>query len=487
MNYSLIVYIIGWILNMEAVFMVMPCTVALIYRENEGFAFLLVMLASAICGVLIVLHKPKKNNFYLKEGFVTVALSWITLSIVGALPFVVSGEIPHYVDALFETVSGFTTTGASVLSDVESMSRCCLFWRCFTNWIGGMGVLVFLLIIMPLTGGSYMTLMRAESPGPSAEKLVPKVRHTAGIVYGIYIGLTVVAFLFLLFGGMDWYEAMTTAFGVAGTGGFGIKNDSFMSATPYIQWVVTIFIMLFGVNFGVYYLLLMGKIKSAFKHEEMRVYFGIIIASVVIIMFNISTRFTSFWEALRHVCFQVASIITTTGYASVDYDLWPQNAKTVLLFLMFLGACAGSTGGGFKVQRLIILVKTFGKEIFSYLHPRSVKIIKSQGKMIEPEVVRTTQVYLVAYILVFVMSFFLISFENKDMVTNISAVATTLNNVGPGFELVGPTCNFSMLSNFSKIILMFDMLAGRLELFPILLLFCPSVWKKERTKKFKKK
>lgn len=483
MNYSLIIYIIGWILNIEAAFMVMPCAVGLIYGESEGFAFFLVMLACAACGTLLVIHKPKKTNFYLKEGFVTVALSWIILSVIGALPFVISGDIPRYMDALFETVSGFTTTGGSILSDIEGLSKCSLFWRSFTNWIGGMGVLVFLLIIMPLTGGSYMTLMKAESPGPSAEKLVPKVRYTAGILYGIYIGMTIVVILFLLFGGMDLFEAITTSFGVAGTGGFAIWNDSLMSASPYIQWVVTIFIILFGVNFGVYYLLLMGKLKSAFKHEEMRVYFGIIVISVILILFSVYPRFESVGEALRHVCFQVGSIITTTGFVSVDYDLWPQSAKTILTLLMFVGACAGSTGGGIKVQRMIILVKTFSKEVFTYLHPRSIKKIKSDGKMLEHEVIRATNVYMIAYILVFSASVLLVSFENKDMITNFTAVATSLNNVGPGFELVGPTCNFSVLSDFSKCILMFDMLAGRLELFPLLLLFCPSVWKREKRRK----
>lgn len=463
--------------------MAMPCVVALIYKESVGFSFLFVMVASAICGTLIVIHKPKKTSFYLKEGFVTVALSWIILSVIGALPFVISGEIPRYVDAFFETVSGFTTTGASILTDIEGLSKCSLFWRSFTNWIGGMGVLVFLLIILPLTGGSYMTLMRAESPGPSAEKLVPKVRHTASILYKIYIGLTAVAVLFLLLGGMDFFEAITTAFGVAGTGGFAIRNDSLMSASPYIQWVVTIFIILFGVNFSVYYLLLMGKVKNAFKHEEMRVYVGVIFISVALILINVYPMFDSFCEAFRHVCFQVGSIITTTGFVSVDYDLWPQNAKTILFLLTFLGACAGSTGGGFKVQRVIILVKTFAKEVFSYLHPRSVRSIKSEGKLLEHEVIRSTNVYMIAYILVYVISVLLVSFENKDMVTNFSAVATTLNNVGPGFELVGPTCNFSGFSDFSKCVLAFDMLAGRLELFPLLLLFCPSIWKKQKRKK----
>lgn len=486
MNYSLIIYIIGWILNIEAAFMLMPCVVALIYGESEGVAFLLVMLACAVCGMLLVMHKPKKTNFYLKEGFVTVALSWIILSVIGALPFVISGDIPHYIDALFETVSGFTTTGGSVLSDIEGLSKCSLFWRSFTNWIGGMGVLVFLLIIMPLTGGSYMTLMKAESPGPSAEKLVPKVRHTAGILYGIYIGMTFVVIVFLLFGGMNLFEAITTSFGVAGTGGFGIWNDSLMSASPYIQWVVTIFIILFGVNFGVFYLLLMGKAKSAFKHEETRVYFGIIIVSVVVILINVYPMFDSLGEAFRHVCFQVGSVITTTGFASVDYDMWPQSAKTILLLLTFIGACAGSTGGGIKVQRCIILVKIFIKEVFTYLHPRSIKKIKCDGKMLEHEVIRATNVYLIAYFLVFVISLLLISFENKDMVTNFSAVAAMLNNVGPGFELVGPARNFSVFSDFSKCVLMFDMFAGRLELFPLLLLFCPSVWKRERLRKKQK-
>lgn len=480
MNYSVIVYILGWIMNMEAGFMIMPFLVSLIYGEKEGMAFLWVLLGSALLGTLIIIHKPKNMKFYLKEGFVAVSLSWILLSIIGCLPFYINGDIPHFTDALFETISGFTTTGATVLSDVESLARCSLFWRSFTHWIGGMGVLVFLLAILPMAGGSNMNLMKAESPGPSVGKLVPRVRHTAMILYLIYIVLTVIEIVLLLVGKMSFFESVTTAFGTAGTGGFGIRNDSLMSASPYLQWVVAIFMVIFGVNFGVYFLIIMGRFKQAFKHEEARAYLIIILASTLIIFINIYGSIGSAAVEIRHSFFQVASIITTTGFSSVDFNLWPETSRTVLVMLMFIGACAGSTGGGIKVSRFIILVKTFFKEIVSYLHPRSVKKVKVEGKVVEHEVLRATNVYFITFTLIFVSSVLLISFENKDLITNFTSVAATINNIGPGLELTGPTQNFGLFSDFSKYVLMFDMLAGRLELFPLLLLFCPSIWKHKR-------
>ncbi|MBE5943594.1 MAG: TrkH family potassium uptake protein [Lachnospiraceae bacterium] len=483
MNYSVVRYILGWIMVIEAAFMLLPCVVALIYGESQGFAFLWVLLTSALLGVLNVVKKPKDMTFYVKEGFVTVSLSWFTLSIIGALPFVINKDIPNFVDALFETISGFTTTGASILTDIEALSQCSLFWRSFTHWIGGMGVLVFLLAIVPMTGGSHMNLMRAESPGPSVGKLVPKVRETAVILYGIYVILTVLQVILLCAGNMGLFESITTAFGTAGTGGFAIRNDSLMSSSPYIQWVVAIFMILFGVNFGVYFLMLMKKFKQALFHEELRVYLAVIISAVAIIFINVYEAFESIAEALRHVFFQVSSIITTTGFATVDYETWNDTAKTILVLLMFIGACAGSTGGGIKVSRFIILVKTMIKELTSYIHPRSVKKIKLEGKMLEHETLRATNVYFITFMLIFVTSVFLISFEGKGLVTNFTAVAATINNVGPGLEMVGPTANFAHFTNFSKGVLMFDMLAGRLELFPLLLLLCPSCWvAKKRTK-----
>ncbi len=481
MNYAVVIYILGWIMDLEAAFMLLPCVVSAVYGEKQGFAFLWVAIGSALLGTLIVLKKPKNMRFYLREGFVTVALSWILMSVIGCLPFVLNGDIPSFTDALFEMISGFTTTGATILSDIESLSKCSLFWRSFSHWIGGMGVLVFLLAIVPMAGGSRMNLMKAESPGPSVGKLVPKVRQTAKYLYTIYIALTVLEIIFLLAGGMSLFGSLTTAFGTAGTGGFAIWNDGFVSTSPYMQWVVTIFMILFGVNFGFYFLLFTGKLREAFKFEEVRVYFIIILVSAIIIFINLY-NFASYApsEGIRHAFFQVASIMTTTGFASTDFNVWPETSRTVLVILMFVGACAGSTGGGIKVSRLIIAVKTFFKEILSYLHPRSVKKVKVEGKPLEHEIIRATNVYFITYLMIFAASVLLISFENKDLVTNFTAVAAAFNNIGPGLSLVGPMENFAHFSVFSKYVLMFNMLAGRLEIFPLLLLFCPTVWRRKR-------
>ena len=428
-------------------------------------------------GTLMTCRKPNSHIFYLKEGCIITSLSWIVLSIFGALPFIISREIPSFTDALFETISGFTTTGASILTDVEALSYCMLFWRSFTHWIGGMGVLVFLLAIIPLSGGSNINLMRAESPGPSVGKLVPKMRQTARILYSIYLFLTVLQFVLLIIGKMPIFDAICTSFGTAGTGGFGILNTSMTSYSPYIQWIVTIFMILFGINFNAYYFILYKQFRKAFAMEEVRYYLLIIAVSIGIIFIDILDMFGNFFEALTHAAFQVGSIITTTGFATLDFNLWPQTSKTILILLMFIGACAGSTGGGIKVSRFIVLIKTVGKEIHSYIHPRSVKKIKIEGKPVEHDVVRSINVYCITFFLIFCTSVLLISFEGNDFVTNFTAVAATINNIGPGLELVGPTANFSFFSNFSKWILMFDMLAGRLELFPLLILFHPKMWK----------
>lgn len=477
MNTSIIRYTLGHVLRLEGILMLLPLIVSFIYGEQCGLYFLFVALGSYLVGLLLSLKKPKDNVFYLKEGCVITALSWILMSIAGCLPFVLSGEIPSFTDALFETVSGFTTTGASILSDIESLSHCMLFWRSFTHWIGGMGVLVFLLAIIPMGGGSNMNLMRAESPGPSVGKLVPKVRYTARILYIIYFGLTVLEIIFLLCGGMPWFDAVTTGFGTAGTGGFAVKNDSFMGYDAYAQWVVSIFMILFGVNFNAYYLLLFGDVKKALTMEEVRHYFIIIVLAVTVIFFNILNTMSNAWDALRHSVFQVASIMTTTGFSTIDFDLWSQTAKTLLILLMFIGACAGSTGGGIKVSRIVILVKTLIKELNSYIHPKSVKKIKMEGKPIEHEVVRAVNVYFITFMIVFASSIILVSIEGHDLVTNFTAVIASLNNIGPGLAKVGPTQNFGFFSNFSKYVLMIDMLAGRLELFPLLILFHPSIWK----------
>ena len=483
MNYSIIAYIIGWILNFEALFMALPCITAIFYHEHSGWAFFLSAMFCLLIGIPLVQKKTKNKIFYTREGCVTVALSWIILSIMGALPFLIGGVISNPIDAVFETVSGFTTTGASILLDVESLPKCMLMWRSFTHWIGGMGVLVFLLAVIPLTGGSNINLMKAESPGPSVGKLVPKIRYTARILYIIYFGMTVLQTVLLLFGGMTFLDALNTAMGTAGTGGFGIRNDSFTSFSPYIQWVVTIFMILFGVNFNAYYLIVLRQFKKAVKVEEVRCYFGIILAATAIIFVNIYRSVGAVELTLRQSMFQVASIITTTGFSSVDFDMWPSLSKSVLVVLMFVGACAGSTGGGIKVSRFIIGIKTIFREIQSYIHPKSVKVIKTEGKPVDSETCRSVSIYFITFIMIFTASLLLISIEGKDIVTNFTAVAATINNIGPGLSAVGPTQNFGSYSDFSKYVLMFDMLAGRLELFPLIILFTPSIWKDLVTKK----
>ena len=483
MNTSIIRYIVGYILKIEAALLLIPSIVAAIYREPEGLCYLSVSALCIFLGVLLSFRKPKNHVFYLKEGCVATALSWIFLSFFGALPFWISGEIPSLIDALFETVSGFTTTGSSILSDVEALSHCALFWRSFTHWIGGMGVLVFLLAVIPLSGGSHINLMRAESPGPSVGKLVPKIKYTAQILYVIYLGMTVVEIILLLISRMPVFDAITLSFGTAGTGGFGIKGDSIASYTALQQWIITIFMILFGVNFNAYYLILFRKFKKALQMEEVKAYFGIIFVSTAIITGSLVMGNMQFADALRHAAFQVGSIITTTGYATINFDAWSQTCRTILVLLMFVGACAGSTGGGMKVSRFIVMVKTMTKELNSYIHPKSVKKIKMDGKPIEHEVVRSINVYLITFMIIFVVSVFAISFEGHDLVTNFTAVAATINNIGPGLSMVGPDCNFGFFSDFSKLVIIFDMLAGRLELFPLLILFHPAIWKELFTQK----
>ncbi len=483
MNSSMIRLILGNVLKVEAILMLLPCLIAVIYREPVGIYYLGVAFLCLLLGLLMTHRKPKNLVFYLKEGCIATSLSWIFLSFFGALPFWLSGEIPSLTDALFETISGFTTTGASILADVEALSHTALFWRSFTHWIGGMGVLVFLMAIIPLSGGSNINLMRAESPGPSVGKLVPKMKYTARILYFIYFAMTLLELFLLIAGGMPVFDALATSMGTAGTGGFGIRADSMMSYSPYLQWVVTIFMILFGVNFNAYYFMIFHNFKKAFAMEEVRYYLGIIAAAIAIVFFETLSLYGTAFETLTHTSFQVASIITTTGFSTVDFNIWSQASKTVLVLLMFIGACAGSTGGGIKVSRFVILVKTLGKEMTSYIHPKSIKKIKCEGKPVEHEVVRSINVYFITFMIVFSASVLAISFEEKDLVTNFTAVAATINNIGPGLELVGPTQNFGLFHPVSKFVLMFDMLAGRLELFPLLILFHPAVWKDLFTQK----
>lgn len=487
MNSKIIRFILGCVLKIEGILLLLPSLVALIYREREGFVYLSVAVVAAVAGFLMTIKRPESNVFSLKEGCVATALSWIFLSLVGAMPLWLTGEIPSFTNALFESVSGFTTTGASILSDVEALSHASLIWRSFTHWIGGMGVLVFILAIVPLSGASNMNLMKAESPGPSVGKLVPKVRSTARILYTIYFVLTIIEIVFLLFGRMSIFDAVNTGFATAGTGGFGFRNDSFGSFSYYNQWVVTIFMILFGVNFNAYYLILFKKIKKAFSLEEVRWYFIIIISAIAFLFVNILETSANALRALTDASFQVASIITTTGFSTTDFDQWSGACKTVLVLLMFIGACAGSTGGGIKVSRILIMFKSVVKEVHSYLHPNSVKKIKIEDKPVEHEVLRSTNVYLITYICIFVVSCFIVSFDEHDLITNFTAVAATINNIGPGLELVGPIRNFNFFSPVSKFVLMFDMLAGRLELFPLLLFFHPGIWKELLVSSHKKK
>ncbi len=479
MNLSMVFHLLGKVLLCEGALLALPLAVSLIHLESGAAqAFVITMALCLILGGALARRKPRNRVFYLREGFVITALSWIVISIMGALPFLLTGAISDPIAALFETVSGFTTTGASILPDVESLPRGILFWRSFTHWIGGMGVLVFLLMVTPLTGGSNVNLMKAESPGPQVEKLVPKLQSTAKILYGIYIALTVLQIILLLAGGMPLFDAVTTSFGTAGTGGFGIKNDSIASYSTYLQIVVTVFMVLFGVNFSFYFLVLHRKFRRAAVLEEVRWYLIIIGAAILVITFNVRGLYENLGHALQQAAFQVSSIITTTGFATTDFGLWPQVSKTILVMLMFVGACAGSTGGGIKVSRFVILFKTVRKELKHFLHPQRVGKVTMDGKIVPHEVVRSINVFMVAYVLIFSFSILLVGFDNHDLITNFTAVAATLNNIGPGLELVGPTQNFGLFSDGAKIVLIFDMLAGRLELFPLLLLFTRETWQR---------
>ena len=472
-------YILRYIVYLEGILMLLPLTVSVVYGEKTGLSYLVCAALCILIAFPFTLKKPKNTDFQVKEGFIAVALGWIVLSVMGALPFIISGHIPNPIDALFETVSGFTTTGASILRDVESLPHCHLFWRSFTHWLGGMGVLVFILTILPMSGGSHMNLMKAESPGPSVDKLAPKVKTTAKILYGIYIAMTVMLIVILICGKMPVFDALCISFGTAGTGGFGVRNDSMASYNVFCQSAVTVFMILFGVNFSFYFLLLSGKPKKAFKLSEVITYFIIILSATGIVCIGIYNMYgKDLAKTIQDAAFQVGSIITTTGFTTADFNLWPAASRTVLVMLMFIGACAGSTGGGIKVSRFILLFKALGKELHSIVHPRSVKKVTMGSKVVEHEIVRSTNVYMTAYIVIFAISVLLVSFDGFDLITNFTAVAATFNNIGPGLEAVGPTANFADLSNFSKLVLTFDMLAGRLEIFPMLLLFYRKAWKK---------
>ena len=478
MNHSVIRFILGYVVGFLGLFLMLPVLVALIYREDVWFDYALVALPCLILGIINSYFKPKKFSFYLKEGFFCTGASWVVLSVIGALPLTISGEIPHYIDALFESVSGFTTTGASILENVELLSHASLFWRSFTHLVGGMGVLVFLLTVIPLAGGdgSQFNLMKAESPGPSVGKLVPKLKNTAQMLYIIYLGLCALEFILLLIAGMTPFEAINTAIATAGTGGFSIYANSIAGFNIGCQWIVAIFMFIFGVNFNFYYMLF-HHTKEAFKMEEVRMYTFLTLISIVIITINIFAYSTSIFDALTKAAFQVTSVQSSTGFSTADFALWPQTSRCVLVLLMFIGACAGSTGGGIKVSRFVLMGKAVHKELISYIHPRSVRKTRMDGKPVNHETIRSNNVFFGTFMLIFFVSAFLLSFENLDFSTVFTAVIATMSNIGPGLSLVGPASNFGFFSDFSKLVLIFDMLAGRLELFPILMLFHPNIWK----------
>ena len=482
MNYKMMGRFIAQIVAVEAVFLLPAIAISAAGGDLpvvRAFLYTFAIMA-AVAGVLFAFCRRARSLFGARDGMVCVSVGWVVLSLLGCLPFCLSGQIPNFIDALFETVSGFTTTGASILSNVEGLSRGLLYWRSFTHWVGGMGVLVFLLAISPGGAGDRgftMHLMRAESPGPDVGKLVPKMRQTALILYAIYVGLTVANIIFLLIGKMDLLEAVCTAFGTAGTGGFGVRNDSMASYSPYIQNVCTVFMLLFGINFSCFYLLLLKNLRGVFKDEELRLYLGLFVVSTLLIAANVRALYGSLSETVRHAAFQVSSVMTTTGFSTTDFDAWPALSKGVLMMLMVIGACAGSTGGGIKCARVLLLFKSLRRNIRQVLNPRKVQVVRVSGRSVDERVVSNTNAYLAAYVIIVILSFLIISIDGFSIGTNLSAVLACFNNIGPGFESVGPMCNFAAYSVASKLVLIVDMLAGRLEIFPILVLLSRSTWK----------
>lgn len=482
MNYKIICRIISQILAIEGAMMIPAVIIGVCDGTSRSvLAFLLTIAATLVfSGIIALFSRKAKKGFYAREGLVCVGLGWVFLSIFGCLPFVISGEIPHFADALFEIVSGFTTTGSSILVNVEALSRCMLYWRSFSHWLGGMGVLVFILAVIPRSKGSdgfSLHLLRAESPGPDVGKLMPKLKKTALTLYSIYIALTVINFAALMIAKMNWFDALCTAFGTAGTGGFGIKADSMASYSPAIQIITTVFMLLFGVNFNCYYWLLLRNFRSVVKNEELRLYLGSFAFATALITINTLKLFSSVGEGIRHAAFQVASIMTTTGFATTDFNLWPAFSKAIILALMIMGACAGSTGGGFKCVRVLLLFKNLKRSIKKLLHPQSVETVRMDGEPVRESIVENTGTYLIAYVFIAVASFLIISLDGFSVETNLSAMLSCLNNIGPGFDVVGPMGNFAGYSVISKLILILDMLAGRLEIFPILVLFSKRTWK----------
>ena len=477
MNRRMILNTVGLMLKVEAVLLLLPAIAALIYAESCLWSILISAAISLAAGfALTLLSRPKTQVIYAREGFITVALAWVAVSAVGALPFYISREIPSYIDAFFETVSGFTTTGASILTNVEVMSRGLLFWRSFTHWVGGMGVLVFVMALVPSVTDRSIHIMRAEMPGPVVGKLMPRARDTASILYKIYVGMTLAQIVLMWIGGMPLYESIVHAFGTAGTGGFGVKADSIAGYSPYLQWVITVFMLLFGVNFNLYYLLLIRRFRAAAQSSECWYYLGIVGVSIALITANILPMYKNFQEALRLSAFQVASIVTTTGYATADFNLWPQFSKAILLLLMIVGACAGSTGGGLKVSRAVMLFKTVGREIRHLLHPRSVNSVRFEGKQVDGATLKGVSSYFALYIICILAICLVLSLEPFDLETNLSATLACFNNIGPGLAAVGPASNYAAYSPLSKLVLSLAMLLGRLEIYPLLLTLIPTTW-----------
>ncbi len=483
MNYKMMGRFIAMILFAEGAFMLPALMISIVHSASSAtFAFIVSIAAIFLLAtILLLLSKGAKKDFFAADGFLSVGIGWIIMSLLGALPFYISGEIPHYIDAVFEIVSGYTTTGATILKDVEVLSRGTMYWRCFSHWLGGMGVLVFLLAVAPRGGkneGFTMHLLRAESPGPDVGKLVPKMRQTAIVLYVTYIVLTLLNVVALLFCKMDLYDAVCTAFATAGTGGFGIRNDSIGGYNAAVQIVCTVFMLLFGINFSCYYLLLMRQFRSILKDEELRFYLFCALGAIGLIAWNIRGLYANFGESLRHAAFQAVSIMTTTGFSTVDFDLWPTFSKTILVILMFIGASAGSTGGGIKCARILLLFKSLRRNINQILHPHRIQTVRTSGKTVDESVLSNTNAYFSAYIIILLISTLVVSLDGFSFTTNFTAVLSCLNNIGPGLEAVGPTCNFAGFSIPSKLILIFNMLAGRLEIFPILVLFNLRAWKR---------
>lgn len=481
MNYKLVLYILGKVMSFLALFLLLPCAVAIIYKEKAGVYFIITAAVSLMFGLVLSRKRPTNTNFFAREGFVVVALSWIVMSILGAIPFWASGEIPNPIDAIFEMVSGFTTTGASIVPKVEELSKCILFWRSFSHWIGGMGVIVFIMAILPMAGANNMHLLRAESSGTNVGKLVPKMKETAGMLYFIYMSMTLLMIIALAISGMPFFENICIAFGTAGTGGFGLVSDSIASYTAAQQWIITIFMFLFGINFSFFYLLILKKFKQAFKLEEVLwysvVYIGVVVLIIINILSTIGNVMGSHADTVRHVAFQVSSLMTTTGYSTYNYEVWPEFSKLLLLIVMFTGACAGSTAGGIKISRFIIAAKGMAKNVKQLVHPQRVKITKMDEKPLSDDTIKVVNTYFLVYLAIYVVSLLILSLDKFGFETNFTAVAATLNNIGPGLGAAGPTESFADFSILSKLVFILDMLIGRLEIFPILLLCMPSTWK----------